>query len=41
MVHILDGYVKNRQTDEEDENKALVDYMYQTIMRDGTTEYAI
>jgi hypothetical protein len=25
----------------EDEKQALKDYIYQTMMRDGTTEYAI
>ena len=38
----LDGYVQNRQRpDNEEAKNTIVDYIYQILMREGTTEKGI
>ena len=39
---MISKYVKNKQKyGGEDENYAIIDYMYQILLRPGTTEYSI
>ena len=41
-MKMIVGYVENRQkTNNCEEKQAIIDYMYQIVMREGTTEYAI
>jgi len=41
-VKLIEGYVNNRlQLPSSDEKQALMDFMYQIVMQQGTTEYAI
>jgi len=39
---MIDSYMKMRDiSSQEVEQQALIDYVYQTSMREGTTEYSI
>lgn len=39
---MIEGYVNNRvKVSHSDEKQALMDFMYQIVMQQGTTEYAI